>query len=133
MGIEIEPPVKLRRSAFSFSDKGILEEGPLRRFLREWKPIIPRRKIFEGEVTAIYPPTDRVLESMREAKRREWLAKGYPEGLVDKALLLADRWVSSMASAFAPPERMDIRQEIIRASYPKALEVAEHWIQEMIK
>jgi len=130
MGIEIEPPVKLRRSVYSESRR-ILEEGPLRRFLREWKPILPRKKLFEGEKTAIYPPTDKVLESMREAKKREWLAKGYPEGLVEKALLLADRWVSEMAEAFAPPGRMDIRQEIIKASYPKALEVAEKWLKAM--
>jgi len=135
MGIEIKPPVKLRKSVYSGSTsrRRILEEGPLRKFLREWKPILPRKKLFEGQKTAIFPPTDRVLESMREEKRREWLAKGYSEALVEKALLLADRWVSEMAEAFAPPERMDIRQEIIRSSYPKALEVAEHWLEAMSK
>jgi len=130
MGIEIEPPIKIKkaRGLFSFLE----EEGPIRRLIREWKPILPREKFF-GEKTAIYPPTDRVIESMREAKKREWLAKGYSEALVEKALLLADRWVSEMAEAFAPPGRMDIRQEIIRSSYPKALEVAEHWLEAMSK
>jgi len=106
----------------------ILEEGPLRRFLRE-------RQLLKGlwQPPAIYPPVDRELEMMREAKKGEWKAKGYPEGLIDKALILADRWVSSMAEAFAPPERRDIREAIIRGSYPKSLEVAEAWIIAMLR
>jgi len=70
---------------------------------------------------------------MREAKRREWRAKGYPEGLIDHALMLADGWVSSMAATWAPPERPDIREAIIRNAYPKALSVGEAWIVAMMK
>jgi len=108
--------------------KTILEEGPIRSFIRQ-RPILS--KIFPQ--LAIYPPVDKELETMREAKKLEWKRKGYPEGLIDKALILADRWVSSMAEAFTPPGREDIRREIIRASYPKALEVAERWITAMSK
>jgi len=106
----------------------LFEEGPIRKILRE-RGLLKR---WSPEV-AIYPPVDRELEAMREAKKREWKAKGYPEGLVDKALMLADRWVSSMAEAFAPPERRDVREAIIRGSYPKALEVGEAWIVAMMK
>jgi len=109
----------------------ILEgEGPVRRWLRKREPLLKRLRSTQ---IAIYPPVDRELEAMREAKKREWKAKGYPEGMVDKALMLADRWVSSMADAFAPPERMDVRQAIIRGSYGKALEVGEAWIVAMMK
>jgi len=108
----------------------LFEEGPLRKWLRERQPLLKR---FGSPEVAIYPSVDRELEAMREAKKREWKAKGYPEGLVDKALILADRWVSSMAEAFAPPERRDIRETIIRGSYPKSLEVAENWITAMMR
>lgn len=130
MGIEIEPPIKIKkaRGLFSFLE----EEGPIRKLIREWKPILPREKFF-GEKTAIYPPTDSMIESMREAKKREWLAKGYPEGLVEKALLLADRWVSELAATYAPPDRPDIREAIIRHAYPMALSVGERWIEAMMK
>jgi len=108
----------------------ILEKGPLRKFLRNREPLLKRLR---SPQIAVYPPVDRELEVMRETKKREWKAKGYPEGLVDKALVLADRWVSSMADAFAPPERRDVREAIIRSSYPKALEVGEAWIVAMMK
>lgn len=106
----------------------LLEEGPIRSFLRK-RPIMSSLL----PQLAIWPPVDRELEIMRERKKLEWKAKGYPEGLIDKALILADRWVSSMAAAFTPPGREDIREAIIKASYPKALEVAERWIIEMSK
>ena len=105
----------------------ILEEGPLRRFLRE------RRT----PVTAIYPPVDSQIERMREAKKQEWKTKGYPEGLIEHALVLADRWISSMADAFSSgieePSRTNVREAIILGSYGKALEVGEHWITAMMK
>jgi len=108
----------------------LFEEGPLRHWLREREPLL---KSLRSPQIAIYPPVDRELEAMRDAKKREWKAKGYPEGLVEKALMLADRWVSSIAEAFAPPERRDIREAIIRGSYDKALSVAEAWIIAMMK
>jgi hypothetical protein len=106
----------------------ILEEGPLRRFLRE-------RQLLKGlwQPPAIYPPVDRELEMMREAKKREWKAKGYPEDLIEHALMLADRWSSSMAATWAPPDRPGIREEILRSAYPRALEVGQKWIEAMAK
>jgi len=119
------------RPLSSHSNPMVAQEGPIRRWLREREPLLKRLRTPQ---IAIYPlGIDRELESMREAKKREWKAKGYPEGLVDKALMLADRWVSSMAEAFAPPERRDVREAIIRGSYPKALEVGEAWIVAMLK
>jgi len=107
----------------------LFEEGPLRKLLRE-RGLLKR---LGSPQVAIYPPVDRELEAMREAKKREWKAKGYPEGLVEKALMLSDGWVSSLAATWAPPDRPDIREAIIRNAYPKALSVGEAWIVAMMK
>jgi len=100
-------------------------EGPLRRWLRE------RRPLLKGQ-TAIYPPVDRELEAKREAKKREWKAKGYPDGLIEHALVLADGWISSLADTFSAG-KPEVREAIIRGSYDKALSVGENWIQAMMK
>jgi len=105
----------------------MFKEGPLRKLLRE------RGLLKRSSQIAIYPSVDRDLEAMREAKKREWKAKGYPEGLVEKALLLANGWVSSMAATWAPPGRSDVREAIIRHAYPRGLEVGEAWIVAMMK
>jgi len=102
----------------------LLEEGPVRRWLRE-RPFLKRQ-------TAIYPPVDRELEAKREAKRREWKAKGYPDSLIEHALVLADGWVSSIADAFSAG-KPEVREAIIRGSYDKALSVGENWITAMMK
>jgi len=102
----------------------VLKEGPLRKLLRE-------RKGFFSQA-AIYPPVDRELEAKREAKKREWKEKGYPDGLIEHALVLADGWVSSMADAFSAG-KPEVREAIIRGSYDKALSVGENWIQAMMK
>jgi len=104
------------------------EEGPIRRWLRDREPLLKRF----GQPPAIYPPVDRELEAMREAKKREWKARGYPEALVEKALLLANGWISSLADAFGAG-KPEVREAIIRGSYDKALAVAENWIVAMMK
>jgi len=73
---------------------------------------------------------DTGLESIKEAKRREWRERGYPEGLITMGISLADSWIQSMAAAFAP-DMPEVREAIIRASYGKALEVADHWVRAM--
>ena len=103
----------------------ILEEGPVRRFLKNLRNAAPG--------STITPSVDGQIKSLREAKYAEWKAKGYPEALIDKAFLLADRWVSSQAAAWAPPDRPDVQAAIIQSAYPKGLEVAESWIIAMLK
>jgi len=105
----------------------ILEEGPIRKRLRE-KGFLKRGLLSSPQEVKFPFEIDRELEAMREAKKREWKAKGYPEGLVEKALMLSDGWVSSLAATWAPPDRPDIREAIIRNAYPKALSVGEAWI-----
>lgn len=68
---------------------------------------------------------DAELDRMLEAKKGEWRRKGYPEHLISMAVDLANEWAGAISGAFAPPE---LRTDIIRHIYPKALEVADHWI-----
>jgi len=105
------------------------EPGPIRKWLKEWEPLVPRPRLLE--TTAIYPPVDNEIEMKREAKRLEWEKKGYPEKLIEKAFLLADRWISSLADSFGTNK--EVREAIIRGSYDKALSVAENWIVAMMK
>ncbi len=73
---------------------------------------------------------DSSLEAMKEKKKREWREKGYPEGLIAEALLLAQEWAYKMSAAFAPPE---FREAAIRHNLRKGLEVADAWIKTMSK
>jgi len=106
----------------------MFEEGPIRKLLKERGFL--KHSFFSQ--AAIYPPVDRELEAKREAKRREWIAKGYPEGLIEHALVLADSWISSLADRFSAG-KPEVREAIIRGSYDKALSVGENWIQAMMK
>lgn len=106
----------------------MLKERLIRKMLKE------RRFLKHGlfSQVAIYPPVDRELEAKREAKKREWKAKGYPDGLIEHALLLADGWISSLADTFGAGDPK-VREAIIRGSYDKALSVGENWIVAMLK
>ena len=101
-----------------------LQDGPLRRLLRGER-ILP--KLLPQGVRGI----DSGLETMREAKVREWSSRGYTPGLIDKATRLADSWSSSMARTWSPPGRPDVYEAILRTSYPRALDVAQKWIDVM--
>jgi len=108
------------------------KEGPIRRFLAERETLIPRKKLFHHSPQVTPLKIDRKLESMREAKKSEWLAKGYSPALVEKALKLADTWGWGMAKGLLPgmPEAQEV---LVRSTYPKALETAEHWLETMAK
>lgn len=71
---------------------------------------------------------DMAIERMKEEKRREWETRGYPPGLIEKALKLSDEWVLSMAQAFLPG-KPELQKELIKLSYAKALDVASRWIE----
>ena len=94
-----------------------MQDGPLRRLLRGERILFP-------QVHGV----DSGLETMKEAKRREWASRGYPPGLIEKSLRMADEWSSSMARTWSPPGRPDVYEAILRNSYPRALETAERWI-----
>lgn len=74
-------------------------------------------------------PVDR--EKLREQKRNEWRAKGYPDKLIEDALKWADKWCKGMARRF-------IREPILRAQveehlFPEALELSDKFIEAMAK
>jgi intein/homing endonuclease len=73
MGIEIEPPKKLR--------SGKAEEWYPGKFLKEWKPLIPRKKLLGELMTS--PPilvggewVNSEIDKMIEAKKTEWRCLG---------------------------------------------------------
>ena len=102
-----------------------MSEGPVRRLLKEWQPLLPRPKLL-GQVNS-------ELEKLREAKKTEWLSRGYSPALVDKALLLAERSASGIADTSTPSDRPDVRDVVLKHSYPKCLEVANDWIKAVSK
>ena len=68
---------------------------------------------------------DAKLETMKEEKRKDWRARGYSEGLIDKAMDLAQEWAYKMSEVFTPPE---LREAAVMHNLPKGLEVADRWI-----
>lgn len=121
------------------SKLGLLKNEPVRRFLRGRETVIPRKKlvdILEGSPRSSRQVTrldvDTRLESLRESKRREWLAKGYSPALVEKGLSLADEWPVALAESFLPgmPEA---QRKLVELNYPKALATAERWVEEMAR
>jgi len=99
-----------------------LQEGPLRRWLREREPLLKR--VWSPEVVGV-KGVDAAIERLKEEKKAEWRQRGYSENLISMAVSLADDWAFSMASAFAPPE---LKESVLRHIYPKALDVADRWI-----
>jgi hypothetical protein len=93
--------------------------------------IIEIHKLKETSPQVTRLAVDKVLESKRETKKREWLTKGYSPFLVEKGLLLADEWVASLAETWAPgmPE---IQKVIVEKNYDRALDVADRWLKAMM-
>jgi len=81
-----------------------------------------------GEGTASTQGIDAELERIKEEKRREWRAKGFPEPLIRMAEDLATEWALKMSEVFTPPE---LREASFRYNLPKGLEVASKWIEVM--
>ena len=70
-------------------------------------------------------------EAAREKKVVEWRAKGYDEGLIEKALKWSDEWSRGIAAfIFKDPTMRKSAEELI---YPRGLEHSERWIEAMAK
>jgi hypothetical protein len=69
---------------------------------------------------------DAKFEPIRERKEAEWRAKGYPPGMIERALGWAEEYSIGMSTKITsdPEFRYRIQQEL----YPKALDMAEKWI-----
>jgi len=98
------------------------------------RSILERRPALRSIVTRpIIIEYDAELERMRDAKRREWLARGYPEKLVDMAIMLAeeyaDRYTAWIIRTIEEPE---LRAKTYRTFFKYGLDtVAENWIRTM--
>lgn len=85
---------------------------------------------YSPEMIGVYD-INHSLEAMKKAKIDEWRKKGYHERLISMATELAIDWTYSLASRFAPPDRPDIKAEMVRHMFPTGLEVADRWITRM--
>ena len=117
----------------------LLKEGPLRRILKERETLIPRKKLVDlvrgslgGGSIRIDREVDAEIDRMKAEKTREWRARGYPERLIDMATRLSQEWVASMSKAFAPT-MPEVQEAIVKATFPKALEVGSKWLEAMVK
>lgn len=115
------------------------EKGPIRRFLSERKTIVldePLVKKLGGNPgSPVLLEYNGELIGLKEAKRREWTAKGYSPSLQDMALTLAEEWADRMSSfVVGVIKEPEYRARAYRELYKTGLdEVAERWITAMGK
>jgi len=74
---------------------------------------------------------DTRFEPLRERKVAEWRAKGYPPGLIEKALTWAEEWARGIATRFVRPPELATR--IAESIYPEALELSQRWIEALAR
>lgn len=74
---------------------------------------------------------DARFEPLRAKKVAEWKAKGYPPGLIEKALLWAEEWARGIARRFVKPP--ELAATVAESIYPEALELSEKYIQAFAK
>jgi hypothetical protein len=72
---------------------------------------------------------DTRFEPIREKKVAEWKAKGYPPGLIEKALTWAEEWARGIARRFVKPP--ELAATVAETIYPEALELSQKWIEAM--
>lgn len=79
------------------------------------------------------PGVDSELESLVEAKRREWEGKGYPPSLIARALTMAREWPASMFASrlYQAVRGTPAELEAQRQLYRMGLDVAQRWIEAM--
>jgi len=68
------------------------------------------------------------LEALKAQKVAEWRARGYPEGLIQMALELAESWTEGIVERWVPEEA---RREAVKEVYREGLEVADKWLKTM--
>jgi len=96
-------------------------------------PPLPRFTQQSDPSPLIHPAeVDTGIESLIAAKRREWEAKGYRPGLIDKALLWAKQWAWGLLKSplyrNVTERHPELEEEIARSLYTTGLEQAEKWI-----
>ena len=79
------------------------------------------------------PGVDSELESLVEAKRREWEGKGYPPTLIARALTMAREWPASMFASrlYQAVRGTPAERETQRQLYRMGLDVATRWLAAM--
>ena len=69
---------------------------------------------------------DSGLDAMAEAKRLDLEGKGYPPGLVGRALGWARNYTEGMTRLIPEPA---VQEALMRSLYPQALKMSETWIR----
>jgi len=106
---------------------------PVPSFLPKW-PWVKEGSLSNpgSPVLVDYEAVDSRVEELREAKKSEWLAKGYRPGLVNMALEWADNWVEGLLRsplyAFLTKEQ---KKSVVPGFYKYGLEKAEDWLRAM--
>ena len=127
-GEEVDSSLEAMKERYKgeWRKKSILEEGPIRRRVREL--LEKRSRVVErGSVSKGYYE-EAGIEKMVEEKRAEWQRKDYPDHFIRMAEDLAREWTSSMVGFLAPPE---LREAITPYVMEKGLAIANRWITTM--
>ena len=108
----------------------LFEEGPLRKWLKERKLILDvRPRILKSMGHS--PVVDTRFEAIREEKRREWTAAGFPEKLQTRAFTWAEEYSIGIAQRITKDP--ELQERIKTELYPQALELSERWMKGLIE
>lgn len=110
------------------------ESGPIRKILSERKTIILDEPLIKRiGLTGQALEYDSELAQLRNAKMREWTAKGYSPKLQSMAFELAGEWADRMSDwMLRIIEEPNLKRKAYTALYKEGLDmVAERWIQSM--
>ena len=140
MGLDVELEHGLRDSQTNVtSDDPVLTGKIAWAHLKELPDYYTRLKRVEGKMSSNpgrgnpdhEAKIDARFEPLRERKKSEWRTKGYPEGLIDKALTWAEEYSIGMASKITTDP--DLHRRIELELYPKSLEMASSWIRGLME
>lgn len=75
---------------------------------------------------------DTEIEEMTRRKREEFRAKGYPPGLIEKALRWAEEWAWGLPGVRAAYDiSPEVGRQVYRRIYQQALNLSNKWIESL--
>lgn len=82
---------------------------------------------------AVYDTTlDTEIEEMTQRKREEFRGKGYPPGLIEKALLWAREWALGLPGVKAAFDvSPEVGRQVYKGIYRQALALSNRWIESL--
>lgn len=98
--------------------------------MRRWRDRRRERTFSETKATRQESVIDR-FKDLRKKKEEQWKAKGYSDKIIAKAFTWAQEYTVAMSSKVT--ENPELRRAIELELYPKALEMAEIWMEKVTK